>query len=100
MITEAWDEVVQEAIYDTKAYCICNQCGKDITENPSKHLKDSALSGGNCGGWHSEYEQTLTGYNTYTVHHDAEYGTRWVEDTAAWDETVTTGYKCSCGATK
>ena len=26
---------------------------------------------------------------------------KWVVDKAAWDETVTTGYKCSsCGTTK
>lgn len=58
---------------------------------------------------------------TNTVHHDATYKTVWVQDSAAWDETVvtkdawdenvlvqeawdetvTTGYKCSgCGATK
>lgn len=32
--------------------------------------------------------------------HQEQTGTRWVQDSAAWDETVTTGYKCSCGATK
>ena len=24
----------------------------------------------------------------------------WVQDSAAYDETVTTGYKCECGARK
>lgn len=38
---------------------------------------------------------------TKIVHHDAVTSQVWKEDTAAWDETVTTGYKCSgCGATK
>ena len=42
-----------------------------------------------------------------TVHHDAVtheepvYTQKWVQDKAAYDETVITGYKCSiCGATK
>lgn len=95
VVKAAWDEEVQEAIYDTKVKWICNQCGMDITSDPVGHLLDT-----DCGGYHSEYEQVVTGYNTYTVHHDAEYGTRWVVDKAAYDETVTTGYKCACGATK
>ena len=32
-------------------------------------------------------------------HHDY-VGQKWVVDKAAYDETVITGYKCSCGATK
>ena len=36
-----------------------------------------------------------------TVHHDATGHNEKVVDQAAWDETVTTGYKCSgCGVTK
>ena len=38
-----------------------------------------------------------------TVHHEAtgHNEQKWVQDSAAWTETVTTGYKCSgCGATK
>ena len=46
------------------------------------------------------------GFQTDTIHHEAETHEedikekRWVEDTAAYDETVITGYTCSCGATK
>ncbi|WRK55524.1 hypothetical protein SD457_12525 [Coprobacillaceae bacterium CR2/5/TPMF4] len=35
-----------------------------------------------------------------TIHHDAVTKQVWIVDQAAWDETVITGYKCSCGATK
>ena len=40
------------------------------------------------------------------MHHDAVYQQQWVSnivtvtDQAAYDETVVTGYKCYCGATK
>ena len=38
---------------------------------------------------------------TTVVHHDATGHYETVVTQAAWDETVTTGYKCSgCGATK
>ena len=40
---------------------------------------------------------------TGTIHHEAtgHNEQKWVQDSAAWTETVTTGYKCSgCGATK
>ncbi len=47
---------------------------------------------------HTEYIQKQTG--TETIAHPAEYETRWVQDSAAWDETVITGYTCSCGASK
>lgn len=30
--------------------------------------------------------------------HQEQTSTRWVQDRAAYDETVTVGYKCSCGA--
>ena len=101
VVKAAWDENVQEAIYDTKVKWICNGCGADITSDPWGHI-DAQLDAGiyTCGGFHSDAEQVVTGYNTYTIHHDAEYGTRWVVDKTAYDETVTTGYKCSCGATK
>lgn len=42
-----------------------------------------------------------TGSNRVAVgSHQEQTGTKWVVDRAAYDETVTTGYKCSCGATK
>ena len=47
------------------------------------------LAGTGKYGWHTEWKEVVTGYQT--VHHDAVTHT----------ETVTTGYRCStCGATK
>lgn len=83
----AYDE--QVPITEMKEFSICNQCGADITGHPWEHLEQSAVNGGNCGGYHSEWREVVTGYQT--VHHDAVTHT----------ETVTTGYRCStCGATK
>lgn len=63
---------------ETKRATICNTCGADITGNITAHQKAHAKKG-ESGSYHIE---------TITVK-------------AAYDETVTTGYKCSgCGATK
>ena len=89
--------VVDQAAYDEqipvtemKEHEICNQCGADLTGlDIDAHFKNSYFNGGNCGGFHSEWREEVTGYQT--VHHDAVTHT----------ETVTTGYRCSiCGATK
>lgn len=68
---------------------ICNNCGADITGNEAAHFKNSLLNGGNCGSCHEESRTVQAAYDEQ------------VQVSAAWDETVTTGYKCSgCGATK
>ena len=120
----AWDEqVLSQAAYDEPVYGrvdICNNCGHEFWD-PSDDINEH-MAAGCWSGWHTEPRQIGTThhdavYNTVhhdavytTVHHDAEttvvhhdatghYET--VVTQAAWDETVTTGYKCSgCGATK
>ena len=84
----AYDE--QVPITEMKEHEICNQCGADLTGlDIDAHFKNSYFNGGNCGGFHSEWREEVTGYQT--VHHDAVTHT----------ETVTTGYRCSgCGKTK
>ena len=97
LVQAAYDE--QVPITEMKAYSICNQCGADITGNTTAHMKNSLLNGGNCGGYHTEWRETVTGYNT--VHHDAVYETRYVVDSPATTKQELTGYKCSgCGKTK
>lgn len=97
LVQAAYDE--QVPVTEMKAYSICNQCGADITENTTAHIKNSLLNGGNCGGYHTEWRETVTGYNT--VHHDAVYETRYVVDSPATTKQELTGYKCSgCGKTK
>ena len=97
LVQAAYDE--QVPITEMKEFSICNQCGADITSDPWGHLEQSAVNGGNCGGYHSEWRETVVGYNV--VHHDAVYETRYVVDSLATTKQELTGYKCSsCGKTK
>ena len=90
---QVWHDAVTEEHY------ICNQCGADITSDPWGHLDNSLMNGGNCGSYHSTYVTVKQGYYE-TVTDQAAYDEQ-VQVRDAWDETVTTGYKCSsCGATK
>ena len=83
----AYDE--QVPITEMVAWEKCDNCGADITADPSGHNKTEMLAGTGKYGWHTEWKEVVTGYQT--VHHDAVTHT----------ETVTTGYRCStCGATK
>ena len=97
LVQAAYDE--QVPITEMKEHSICNQCGADITADPWGHLEQSAVNGGNCGGYHSEWREVVTGYQT--VHHDAVYETKYVVDSPATTKQELTGYKCSsCGKTK
>lgn len=84
----AYDE--QVPITEMKAFDICSTCGAELTSaTASAHVKNHMMNGEDKGGWHTEWREVVTGYQT--VHHDAVTHT----------ETVTTGYRCStCGATK
>lgn len=95
------DAVTHQVWHDpvTEEHYICNQCGADITSDPWGHIDNSLLNGGNCGGYHSSYVTVKQGYYE-TVTDKAAYDEQ-VQLSATWNETVTTGYKCSsCGATK
>ena len=97
LVQAAYDE--QVPVTEMKEFSICNQCGADITGDPWGHLEQSAVNGGNCGGYHSEWREVVTGYKT--VHHEAAYETRYVVDSPATTKQELTGYKCSgCGKTK
>lgn len=98
LVSEAWTEEVP--VYENREVYICNGCGADITSDPDKHMYEALLSGNTkCAGYSSDWKQVQVGTNK--INHDAVYEDKWVVDKAAWDETVTTGYKCSsCGATK
>ncbi|MCI5759335.1 MAG: S-layer homology domain-containing protein [Eubacterium sp.] len=90
----AWEEtkVVSNSYYK------CNQCGFTTTNEDEMiiHITDE---------YHS---YAFIPEQDQTIYHDAEghtekvqTGTKTVVDKQAYDETVTTGYKCSiCGATK
>ena len=94
VIQDAWDE--QVTTYEDYPWDCCNVCGADCTADPGGHAYQHAIKG-EGGGHHTEYDSRPV---TKTVHHDAVYGTRWVQDTEAYDETVVDGYVCSCGARK
>lgn len=97
LVQTAYDE--QVPITEMKARDICNQCGADLTGTDiPAHMENSYLNGGNCGGHHTEWRETVVGYKT--VHHDAVYETRYVVDSPATTKQELTGYKCSgCGKT-
>lgn len=83
----AWDEATYEERY------VCYKCGKVMTTD-----MDPIAHSAECGGSYG-VESIQTG----TIHHEAtgHNEQKWVQDSAAWTQTVTTGYKCSgCGATK
>ena len=98
LVQAAYDE--QVPITEMRAHDICNQCGADLTGTDiPAHMENSYLNGGNCGGHHTEWHETVVGYKT--VHHDAVYETRYVVDSPATTKQELTGYKCSgCGKTK
>lgn len=90
------DAVTHQVWHDpvTEEHYICNKCGADITSDPWGHL-DTYYH----GSFHSSYVTVKQGYYE-TVTDQAAYDEQ-VQVRDAWDETVTTGYKCSsCGATK
>lgn len=98
LVQAAYDE--QVPITEMKAHSICNQCGADLTGlDIDAHFKNSYFNGGDCGGYHTEWREDVTGYKT--VHHDAVYETRYVVDSPATTKQELAGYKCSgCGKTK
>ena len=97
LVSEAWTEEVP--IYEDKEVMICNDCGVELNaSNCYDHVENHLLNGGK-GSWREEWKKVQVGSNK--INHDAIYQDKWIIDKAAWDETVTTGYKCSgCGETK
>lgn len=97
LVQAAYDE--QVPVTEMKAYSICNDCGADITGNTYEHVKDHMINDTGNGGYHTEWRETVVGYNT--VHHEAVYETRYVVDSPATTKQELVGYKCSgCGKTK
>ena len=98
LVQAAYDE--QVPVTEMKAFDICNDCGAELnSSNVDSHVKNHMMNGTGNGGWHTEWREVVTGYNT--VHHDAVYETRYVDDSPATTKQELTGYKCSgCGKTK
>ena len=107
IVKDAWDEPY--TTYDEVWHVICSDCGSYMEgwseAAQEQHIEEHMLSGG-IGGWYTNCEYIP---RTAYIHHDAEYTTVHHDATGhneqvivkdAYDETVTTGYRCSCGATK
>lgn len=103
--TGHYETVTVQAAYDEPVYeshVICGGCGKDFGGNGEASIiawddhSWEQFDAGNtaCQNYHTEKRQVGT------KHHDAVTEQKWVVDQKAYDETVTTGHKCSCGATK
>lgn len=97
----AWNEPV----YEWKAYAIrCRACGEEF-ENMTELNKHSMYYDDLEDYSHGSCEVLYHKVQTDTIHHEEETHEetitekRWVEDTAEYDEIVTS-YICSCGATK
>lgn len=83
--TQVIQEGYDEPIYDYRP--ICNGCGADISDDLD-HIF-----------WCDPGSYSVKEVQIGTEHHEAITNQVWVQDTGAWDETVTTGYVCSaCGA--
>lgn len=97
LVKEAWIEEIP--VYEEREVMICNDCGIELSaSNAYDHIENHLLNGGK-GSWREEWKQVKVGTNK--INHEAVYENKWVVDKVAWDEKVTTGYKCnSCGATK
>ena len=71
-----YQTIHHDAVYETRA--VCNGCGKVFNNQAEVDSHIDPFSNSGC----------------------VSYSTRPVEVSPAWDETVTTGYTCSCGAVK
>ncbi len=101
--------VVDQAAYDEQVaqtemveHTICSVCEADLSSftqsQINSHMKAEALAG-KGSGYYSKATLDVVGYTT--IHHDEVGHNEQVLVKEAYDETVTTGYKCStCGKTK
>ncbi|MBQ6671476.1 MAG: hypothetical protein IJM80_07640 [Firmicutes bacterium] len=98
LVREAWTETVDE--YSTVTHQVCGDCGAYMDElseaERSAHIKAHVMSGGS-GSHYTKQFREKTGERV--IEHPAEY--RMVHYEAEWhEETVITGWRCSCGAVR
>ena len=94
-VSAAYDETVYDYV---EKGVRCRDCGRVFSryEDWEAFVKEQVVAGNySHGSYEVYYEQ-----EPRVVHHDAVTSQVWVQDKAAYDETVTTGYKCECGARK
>lgn len=93
-----YDMVHHDAVKEGRIVCSCGAILEPA--NYEFHLNSSLENGtiDNCGGYYTTSVIVQEAYDEQVLV-SAAYDEQ-VLATAAWDETVTTGYTCSCGATK
>ena len=91
VVKEGW----YEPVYEEYEIEVCNTCGVDITGNTLEHTKKHTLAG-EGGSWHSEWKTKQVD----SIYHEPVTKKVWIIDQNAYDESITTGYQCRCGAVK
>lgn len=94
-VSAAYDETVYDWV---EKGVRCRDCGRTFASDEEwlNFVKEQAWQENySHGSYEVYYEQVPR-----VVHHDAVTSQVWVQDSAAYDETVTIGYKCECGASK
>ena len=91
---EEWDE----AVYKSKGFC--TECDFSSFE-PLENDLHNVFAHNSDASYFIRLVQTGTVHHPAVTHEEPVYEKVWVEDKAAWDETIITGQKCiECGATK
>lgn len=90
--TAAWDETVtdQPAWDETVEVYKCNACGAEVNPSEWDTHRMADMDAGKFGGYAPYTKNIHHDAITHNVHHDAtgHNETKWVQDSAAWDETV------------
>lgn len=87
-------EAYDEPVYET--HVVCKVCGQDFGKGEAASDQAGIHSAEFGHSYHSTKVQVGTKHHDAVTHQE----TKTVTVTPAYDETVITGYKCSCGATK
>lgn len=87
-------EAYDEPVYET--HVVCKVCGQDFGKGEAASDQAGIHSAEFGHSYHSTKVQAGTKHHDAVTHQE----TRTVTVTPAYDETVTTGYRCSCGAVK
>ena len=87
-------EAYDEPVYET--HVVCKVCGQDFGKGSEASLNAGDHSAITGHSYHSTKVQAGTKHHDAVTHQE----TKTVVVKQAYDETVTTGYKCLCGATK
>lgn len=72
-------ESYEEDVYEEVDKIICLDCGAEITNNKTEHLRDHVLNGGN-GQWKVDTERKKVGTNKIEIPEQGHWEEVWVEN--------------------